>query len=256
MTPQDSPSVESLLLGLFAKMESSSAIEAMNVTKPYFRDSVTGLWKGDFRVKLMLEMLNWVEENPEFLAFYAEVDIRCMGGANARLGHQRTNELVLRPLAGMFQTACRNFAASYGGKSFEFRHGGDEMSAAILVHTADIKEAEQVLMHDFDDLCCQVFGYAYDQGLRLIPNPKGLKWLLPRHWGVGLAYGFSPLRKLEGETAEVAVKRVFSEADQRVERQKCSCSLGEESFPPPLSFEERLKSLRILVEFILAYLRS
>jgi diguanylate cyclase (GGDEF)-like protein len=131
------------------------------------------------------------------------MDLRNLGGLNAKLGHTRTND-VFSKIAGLI----RLFLAGAGQDPVFFRHGGDEMSAIIVASDERrLQTAIQKIMQAVQELAEQF-------GLQETPHPKHLGD--PRFFGIGVHLGVVEIRPEHASKPQA----VFQEADVQLEQNK------------------------------------
>lgn len=168
-------------------------------------DNVTGFQEarsGHARFETLKAAVQHVIETQE-RAFYVEMDLKNLGGLNARLGHARTNE-VFSKIAGLIQV----FLKGAGQDSAFFRHGGDEMSTIVV---ASNRRRLETAIHKINQ---SVQELAEQYHLQDIENPKHLDD--PRFFGIGVHFG---VVEIQPEHASDP-KAVFQEADVLLEQNK------------------------------------
>jgi GGDEF domain-containing protein len=132
---------------------------------------------------------------------YVEMDVRNLGGLNARLGHSGANEVF----AALAAAVCQELSAAASTAVF-FRHGGDELSAVLIDASAQAVEAAFAAVHRRAAERASAFG------VQDVLHPK--RPLDRRSRGTGVRFGLVQLQpEHEGDLA-----RLFREADEDVRR--------------------------------------
>ncbi len=197
------------------------------IFEPLLKDSVTGLWTGQFRYAVLKEAMALARTTGQ-PCFYVEWDLRNLGGANATLGHSGANQQVLIPMAQLITSGLNIMVENHGGFHVTFRHGGDEYSSVVFGignGCPNDRTRPRVLTEYLDTTVRLATAYARRAGLSGIEHPKHKGD--PKYRGIGLYYGLSQFR--EHPTGWMPPEAMFEEADKRVESYKRGTKL-EDSF--------------------------
>jgi len=207
-----------------------------------FKDTATGLWNNSFRYRCLEEAQRWQAAHPCYVTFYAEFDVKNVGGGNAELGHSTVNEKILRPIAQILERRTKTFVLERLGSCDFFRHGGDELSARIsFLPSEQSPRAELELC--FEECQDEIMELSYRENLSLLLHPK--KVFTPSQWGIGISFGTSYITAYNPDGSVRTIPQILKEADKRTERNKL---LGYRR--PPFTFGERVQIVKKIVRHL------
>lgn len=190
-------------------LERENALELYKASGAAASDVVTGFDKAQDRKPTVERAIQRVKTTPD-RAFYVEVDIRNLGGLNAKLGHTKADR-VYGTMARITERYLLNLEADVS----RFRHGGDEFSFVIVSLTVTKENVEAALKSASEE----IQEYVAKEGLAEIEHPKHKEDQSKR--GTGIVFGVSQI------IGEATVEEVLSAADVEVERRKLAQTVAD-----------------------------
>jgi diguanylate cyclase (GGDEF)-like protein len=169
-------------------------------------DALTGFEKAAGRAETATKAIDHVTKTGA-AAIYVEVDVRNLGGLNAKLGIEKADEVFAR-----ISRITENTMAAVDADAIPFRHGGDEFSFIVVSRRpTSVAALEVAVAVALQRATKEVKAATAD--VASVPHTKR------QETGTGISWGTSELAPGR------AIAEVFKEADSKVERKKSPTSV-------------------------------